>query len=261
MITISKDVWSPLAMKIGKFAVKNAPKIAGYAGIGGFLVAIGLTYKNSADIHEAVEKKDYKAVAKKALPIAAAATASTVAIGYSLKESDKRLAAAVLTSNLLNTKNEDVEKAIKEVVGEKKAKAIEEQITKDKVNEVISNSDESLIENTGHGTQLCLEVDTGRLFYSDVAYIRSAINKLQTRYNSESRVTLADFHYLMDLDTRGLDSYIGWDSYYMNDVDLPYCIVVDSMIAPNDEPIVTITYRNHAVLSNYYGEDNYVRLG
>ena len=260
MITISKEVWSPLAQKIAKFTVKHAPQIAGYGGIGGFLLAIGLTYKNSADIHDGVEQKDYKKVVKKTIPIVAAAGASTIAIYYSCRESEKRLAAALLASNLLNVKNEELNNAIKDTVGEKKVKAIEEQVDKRKFENATANLDETLIENTPYGSQLCLELDTGRLFYSDVAYIRSQINKLGARYANNGRITLADFHLLLGLEDYDLDSHIGWDQYYLQDIDFDTFISIDSRIASNDEPIVTIKLRNHAVINDYYNDDQYIRL-
>lgn len=261
MITISKDTWSPLARKIGKFLVKNAPQIAGYAGIGGFLVAIGLTYKNAADIHEAVETRDYKEVAKKTIPIATAAIASTVAIHYSCRESEKRLAAALLASNILSTQQEELKAAIDETVGEKKAKKIEETIQHDRIENAINASDLANIENTGHGTQLCIELETGRLFYSDASYIRSVINEVVARYNANGQVTIADIHAKLGLKEYGNFGCIGWDDYYLKGIPLDDCISVGADLSDVDQPIVTLTYRNHAVLSNAWGEDVYVKLG
>lgn len=262
MITISKHIWSPLATKIGKYIVDHAPQIAGYCGIGGFLAAIGLTYRNSADIHEAVEKKDYKTIVKKSLPIVAAAGASTIAIHYSCRESEKRLAAALLASNLLNAQKDELQTAIKETVGDKKAKAIEERVEQDKFKKATANYDESVIENTNHGTQLCLELDTGRLFYSDVAYIRSQINAVDADLNDNDRVLLSDFHEKLGLKTYDWANHVGWDRQYDRSLkNLRSSIILGSQIADNDEPIVTIAYRNHAVLSNNWGDGTYILLG
>lgn len=261
MITISKFAWSPIAKRIGRGFVEHAPQIAGYGGIGGFLVAIIMTYKNSADIHEAVDKKDYKEVAKKTVPIVAAVTASTVAIHYSCRESEKRLAAALLASNLLNAQKDELKTAIKETVGEKKAKAIEDRVEQNKFEEGIKNIDTAVIENTSVGNQLCMELDTGRLFYSDVAFIRSKINDLSSVFNDEDRIMISDFHYALGLDSCDWADHVGWDRTYDHTLrNLRDSIIIGTRLGRNDEPIVTITYKNCAVLSNNLGEGTYIRI-
>lgn len=248
MITISKEAWSPIAKKAGKYIVTNLPKIAGYGGITGFFIAIGLTYKNSKDIHDGIKEKDYKKVAKKTLPIAAAATASAVAIRYGMKESDRRLAAAMAAYSLSDAAYAELKDSIEKNLTSKKLKEVEHNTNVDKVTESVGRTDDfSLIENTGNGTLLCCELMTGRLFYSDKAYIDRAINEANERFdNGEDVVSLGDLHYVLNLRATELDNVVAWHRDFSR-----VRVTWDTMALEDGTPVATIEYRKYGVIGPY----------
>lgn len=255
MITISKDQWSGLAKTVAKFAVKHAPKIAGYAGIGGFFVAIGLTYKNSADIHEGIRERDYKTIIKKSLPIVATATASAVAIHYGMKESDRRLAAAMAAYSLSDAAYNELRESIDKSLSPKKTKEIEHKNNEDIVREAVGKVDDfSLIENTGNGTLLCCETMTGRLFYSDKAYIDRAINEVNQMFDGgEDSVTLGDLHYAMNIRGSDIDNLVRWHRDYSR-VKVSW----DAMALDDGTPVATIEYKAYGV-TGPYGDFVYIK--
>ena len=247
MISITKTQWSLIAKRVGAFTIKHAPKIAGYAGIGGFLVSIGLTYKNSADIHDGIKEKDYKKVAKKALPIAAAATASAVAIHYGMKESDRRLAAAMAAYSLSDAAYTELRDSIDKTISPKKVDAVEQNQKISKVEQALAEcTDENMIEHTGKGNQLCCEVLTGRLFYSDVNAINAAVNEVNEYYdNGEDMVGLSDLHFVMGLNSYGIDKFISWHREYSRvKADLDAVLI-------NGQTVVTVEYRRYGIIGPY----------
>ena len=245
MISISKDTWSPIAKKVGKFVITNAPRIAGYTGIAGFLVAIGLTYKNAADIHEGINERDTKKVIKKTLPIAAAATASAVAIHYGMQESDRRLAAAMAAYSLSDAAYNELKNSIDKSLSPKKVSEVEHKLKEDKVNEAVSKvEDINLIETTGNGNLLCCELLTGKLFYSDKAYVDRVINEINEMFdNGEDMVSLSDIHWRLGLRQGDFDSRICWHRDYSR-----VKITWDSMLLEDGTPVATIEFRRYGII-------------
>lgn len=249
MVSISKDVWSPLARKVGKFVIKHAPQLAGYVGVGGFLVAIGLTYKNAADIHEAVETKDYKSVAKKALPIAAVAVGSTVAIHYSCRESEKRLAAALLANNISTAAYTDLRDSLEETISKKKIEEVDQKADEKKVVEAVSRvTDWDRLERIGTGQVLCYEHLTGRLFLGDAVTIERAVNDANAMFDSgEELVKLGDLHWCMGFTNPSkIDDLICWHRDY-NRVKIEW----GTMELQDHTPVAVIRYRKYGILDPY----------
>lgn len=249
MVSISKDTWSPLARKLGRFVISHAPQLAGFAGVGGFLVAIGLTYKNAADIHEAVETKDYKTVAKKALPIAVATIGSTVAIHYACRESEKRLAAALLANNLSTAAYTDLKESMESTLSKKKIEEITHDSDEKKVLEAVSKvTDWDRLERIGTGQLLCYEHLTGRLFLGDAVTIERAVNDANEMFdNGEDIVRLGDLHWCMGFSNpSAVDKIICWHRDY-NRVRIEW----GTMELEDHTPVAVIRYVRYGVLDPY----------
>lgn len=249
MIKISKVNWSPFATNLAKSVVKNAPKIAGYGGIFGFLVAIGLTYKNAEDIHEAVETKDYKTLAKKTLPIAVATLGSSVAIHYSCRESEKRLAAALLANNISTAAYTDLRDSLEETLSKKKVEEVDQKADEKKVVEAVSRvTDWDRLERIGTGQVLCYEHLTGRLFLGDAVTIERAVNDANEMFDSgEEIVKLGDLHWCMGFSNPSkIDDLICWHRDY-NRVKIEW----GTMELQDHTPVAVIRYVKYGILDPY----------
>lgn len=250
MITISKDAWSPIARRVGKFAVANLPKICGYTGIAGFLIAIGLTYKNAADIHDGIKEKDAKKVAKKTLPIAAAATASAVAIHYGMKESDKRLAAAMAAYSLSDAAYSELKDSINSTLSKKKINEIEHNANNALVekNKTVFD-DVDRLECIGTGQMLVLEKLTGRVFRADSLTVERAILETNKALLEDGIVKLSDLHYAMGLDcTSDLDNRICWNYEHHKEIGFMWDMPDEQ---PDHMPVAVLVYKRYGIIDPY----------
>lgn len=255
MITISKEVWSPMAQKCGRYVVEHAPQIAGYMGIGSFLVAIGLTYKNSEDIHEAVETRNYKKIIQKTWPIAAAATIGAVSVGYSRKEYDKRIQRILLENNLITAAYTDIKESMDENLTPKKVKELEHKSNEAKVHKVLAGVDNvERLECIGTGQMLIYEKLTGRLFRGDSVTIERAINETNARFNPDGRrggemtISLADLHDEMGLNCDPeIDRHICW--HVSHDTIRFYWDTPEEQL--DHMPVAVLCYGGYGVLDSF----------
>ena len=263
MINITRARDTQWVRKLIEVSVKHAPEIAGFLGISGFIAAIGITYKNAKDIHEGIEEKDYKKVAKKSLPVVALAGASTACVCYSMKENNKRLAAIATAYSLTDAAYSELKEQTRETLGDKRADLVEKDIQEKRVNQAMSNVNFDSIEDTGKGQQIFCELLTGRVFRSDVNIVRRAINEVNSRFDAGrwdgiTSVSLADIHDELGIERGKLDALIIWKvdpEDERNSSRIQY--VLDAM-RWNDEPISTIDYRGCGI-TDAYG-DRFLRI-
>lgn len=248
MIQITKVPVSNIFAKAGDLIKKHGPQIAGWLGIAGYIAAIGLTYRNAADIHEAVENRDYKKAAKKGAGIAVLTVAATAAEVYSLKTSAKQCAEAAAAHILANTAISEFKEATKEEVGDKKYEKIEERVVNNRLND--NPPDESQIIRTGTGNTLCYEYLTGRYFYGDINALKAGVNEVNTLYDrGESSVFLSDLYFEWNLPNNAIGSTYFWDVNTSR-------VKVDfsSHLSPNGTPCLAIKYRHMQMANPYTGD-------
>ena len=141
----------------------------------------------------------------------------------------------------------DYQKKVVDTIGEKKEKAIQDDIAKDKLgNHPVVNSEVILTEQ---GNTLCYDPISGRYFKSDIEKIRKAINILNRQMMEDMYVSLNEFYYEISLSNTKTGNDVGWS---MNDglIDMRF----SSQLSENDVPCLVLDYTitpKHNYTSNF----------
>ena len=124
------------------------------------------------------------------------------------------LKAALLASQgeLANLREE-----IRDKLDAKDAEALLDAADQHQAEKTISHNDLEtcgFIEDTGKGSQLCCDLWSGRLFYSDVESIRRAFNDLNEQRLRDCAIPVSfnDLYVYLDLETTEGGAYFGWDA-------------------------------------------------
>lgn len=136
------------------------------------------------------------------------ALSSTCMIGSVYFGNKQTKALAVLCSAAENTLQE-YKDSVKDVVGEKKARDIVDDVNKKRVEK--NQPTEETIYVTGHGNTLCLEPISGRYFRSSIEYVKSVINDLNAELIDVGFVTLNDYYYALGLRETKYGTSQGWN--------------------------------------------------
>lgn len=166
-----------------------------------------------------------------------AATIATLAGMYSMKEKEY---------------NEITQKT-QEFLGEKKTQALYDKIAEDAVMDDAESFTEELVENSGHGDTIVLDLATGKYFKSDIEYIRQTVNDLNESLIHGDPVRLNDFYYALGLKGNKLGENIGWDcSLGTEKMNVRY----SSALLNGNTPIMTIDYDWYGIDSGIFGAYN-----
>lgn len=245
------------AAKILKMkTLKHSPEILTIVGITGMIgttfMAVRATPKAMELIKEAKEKKDLyvgtdeltpvetiKAAGKCYIPaIAVGAMSVGCLIGANSVHVRRHAAIAAAYAISESTLKEYQDKIVQEL-GEKKASAIKDSISRDRIDrDPVSNHEVLLTEK---GNTLCYDVLSGRYFKSDMDRIRKAENNINRQMRYDMYVTLNEFYAEIGLEPIKLGDELGWciDDGYMEidyrsqlaDDGTP-CLVMDYRVAP-----------------------------
>lgn len=181
------------------FAIKDTPKIM-----------------NTLDELNA-EGADNFTKFKKVAPLAGrTAMATAVSVGVTLA-SGKR-AGDVISSlssacSLAITAKDELEKSVERNVDPEKVAAIKQDIAKNHVVYDTVNDIQS-IQPTGHGTDVFYDSWSGRYFYSDINYIRKAVNDLNYQLMNELWISLNEYYAYIGLPTIRAGEELGWNMDY-----------------------------------------------
>ena len=111
---------------------------------------------------------------------------------------------------------ETLRETIREEMDEKEAQKIFDRADQKASEKIIDRegAHDEEIEKTCHGDQLCCDLWSGRLFYSNVEAIRRAFNDLneQRLRDTSIPVSFNDLYYYLDLETTEGGGYFGWDA-------------------------------------------------
>ena len=126
-----------------------------------------------------------------------------------------------------------------EKIGEKKAQAITDAVNSDKVQQVMATnpSDKSIIR-TGFGEELCLDLYSGRLFYSDIESLRRAENDINKNLIGNMVMSLNEAYGYMNLPSIKAGYDVGFT--VDNDVHLAF----GSELLENGKVVLTVDFRN-----------------
>ena len=151
----------------------------------------------------------------------------------------RRNAALATAYKLSETALNEYREKVAETIGEKKDKAIREQIDKDHIEEKPVSKSEVII--TEKGNTLCYDTISGRYFKSDIDKIKKAVNELNRKMVYDNYVSLNEFYDELDLAHTSVGDDLGWnmengfiDIYFSSQIadDGTPCIVVNYDVAP-----------------------------
>ena len=227
--------------KMGLAAMnRNLPGILSGAAIAGIMATVWTTFKAAPEINSALEcaKSDKVDKLNEAAPDSEDISADDV--NLTAWETFKAVApyvwkpaacvafsaGCVIAANVLNVqrltmlagayklsekKLREYEEKAKELLGEKKATELHDEVMKEMTPDIPINED--LIENTGKGEQLCYDPFYG-MFYSSVEAIRTAESALNKALVNGDSITLNDLWYELGLTgKRKHGDMFGWQLY------------------------------------------------
>lgn len=251
---MKKPNLSGLIKSIKAGTVKHGPEILTGFGIAGFWVAGALAVaatpkaldliekekkrqnraladeaeRNGCDTHVEVEKLKPVDIVKTTWKCYAPAVATGVIASICLIGSDKiqakrytLLAAAYKLSE--NTFAEYRDKVV-ETIGEKKEKAIRDNIQKDRVDGNPSSNHGVIV--TSVGNTRCYDHYAGRYFTSDIDKIKKAVNEINRIMLRDGYVSLNEFYDQLDLSGTKVGSAVGWNTD-MGLVELDFSPLLD----------------------------------
>lgn len=231
--------------------VNKTPEILTMVGTVGMIAGTILAVKATPKALKLIEKKEDEkgeelttmetvGVSWKCyIPAVSIITISTLCICSGNNIHVKRNAALATACSLSTKALTEYKDKVKEVVGEKKAKAVQDAVAADKIrnNPIVNNE----VIVTGNDKYLCYDAITGRYFKSDIETIKRAINELNRDLVQEMYISLNEFYCTIGLPTVSVGDNIGWNiddglidisfSSVIADNGMP-CLVCDSDISP-----------------------------
>lgn len=234
------------------FVVKHEPEILMAMGIGGMMFSICWSIKASLKIAREIDKykKTYgkeklstkeilKLSWKSYLPVVVSTAASIPCIIASNSVSNKRYAALATAYTVTEAAMQEYQDKAKEIIGEKKAKQIEESISKDKIDKTYAGGNQIIL--TERGDSLFYEPLSGRYFMSTWNDISKSANELNAEAISSMNgfTSLNDWFQKLGLDSTDIGDEIGWDvTCSKNIID----ISISSHITKDNVPCGAIYY-------------------
>ena len=267
--------------KLGKMGLQamnsNLPSILSGAAIAGIVVTVWTTYKATPEINSALDSakwdkadresepeaedisvenvkltawETFKAVAPYVWKPAACACFSAGCVAAANVMNVQRLTMLAGAYKLSEKKLQEYEEKAKELLGEKKATELHDEVAKSMAPADIPNDPD--IAQTGKGDQLCYDAFRDKYFYSSVEAIRTAESVLNKRLASGDGVTLNELYYELGLGEVKFGDMFGWDLYHGGgygkclDIDLTF----DALEIKGERKVVCIL-DYHPVLDDW----------
>lgn len=232
---------------VGKALRKHSPEILTGIGIAGMIATTVTAVRATPKALQLIDEREIqenkrlstseivKTTWKCYIPAAVTGTLSVACLIGASSVSLKRNAALATAYTISETALKDYREKTIEVVGEKKAQAIQDAVTKDKIVQDPVEGKEILM--TGSDEVLCYDVLSGRYFKSDREKINRAVNEVNRNMRSEMYVSLNDFYYEIGLPPIKIGEDLGWniEKGYMD-------VQFGSHIASNGVPCLVIAY-------------------
>lgn len=205
---------------------KRSPEILMGIGIGGFFTSIGLAVWATPEALRRIEKRKKELREKRLnavetvrtagvcyLPAAVTSALSTACVIGSGKINSRRNAALATAYTISEAALREYRGKVIEAIGERKEKAIQDEIDRDRVEKNPPPKDQETLLAEGMGQTLCYDAMFGRYFYSDRAKIERAENKLnrQMATMSEPYISLNEFYIELGLPPVEIGDAIGWN--------------------------------------------------
>lgn len=231
---------------ISTFTNKNSPTLLTIAGtIGVFATAVltGKATLEAADKVRKLEKTIDRPLTKVEvievswryfIPPAIVAFGTTASIIGMHNIHTKRAAALLSAYTITDTALREYQSKVTNILGEKKERALREEIAAEKIRDNPVNRETVVI---GKGEVLCVETTTMRYFWSDMERIRQAQNTINARIIHDMYASQNDFYNLIGIPTTTLGDQLGWN------IDCLMEVVFGSELDPDGKPCLAIDYR------------------
>ena len=241
-------------VRLGEIIKDNSPMILTGVAIGGVAstVILGIRatpkammllddYEYNEVQRELTSKEEIQVAWKCYIPTAIMGVITISAILGTSKIHQTRNAALAGMYSLAEKGLREYQSKVIEVIGEKKAQQVKDDIQKDLIARSPIGNKEIII--TGKGPMVCYEAMSGRYFKSDIDNIRKAINELNRHLLGDTYmfVTLNEMYYELGLSNTKLGELVGWHvddgiieanfSSQLTDEDTP-CLVLDFNVSP-----------------------------
>lgn len=236
--------------------VKHGPEILTGIGIAGMVtstvLAVRATPKAIRLLEEEANNKDdsltvpekIKTCWKCYIPAAVTGIASTACLIGASSVNSKRNAALAAAYNISTAALTEYKDKVIETVGEKKERAIRDEIAKDKVEKNPVHTKEIIM--TGKGKTLCYDGIFGRYFESDIDTIRRALNTINREIiHGDMYVSLNDFYDAIGIGSIPIGNDLGWN---IDDGEIE--VDFSAQLTEDDRPCIVLTY-NVAPRYNY----------
>jgi phosphoheptose isomerase len=238
---------------IKPFMVKHEPEILTGMGVSGLIFStiwgIKATvsavraidkYKAEKNIDKITFKEGFKLAWKFYWPVAAGIVASIPCIIAGNRVANKRYAALATAYTISETALQEYQEKTREIVGEKKAREIQEGIDADRINKTYKSDNQVIM--VGNGESLFYEPLSGRYFKSNWNDISKAANELNSQALSgiPGEITLNEWFNRLGLEDTEMGDYMGW-SLTNNPTNL-IDVEISSHITKDNVPCGAISY-------------------
>lgn len=188
-------------------------------------------YKDSKQIDKVTPKEAFKLTWKFYWPVAASTVLSVPCIIAGNRVSSKRYAALATAYTISEAALQEYQDTTREIVGDKKAKQIQESIDAKKVDETYKGGNQIII--TGNGESLFFEPLSGRYFKGNWNDISKAANELNADAlsNMSGQITLNEWFNKLGLEDTDIGDTLGWelnsDPHNLIDIEISSHITKD----------------------------------
>lgn len=239
---------------IKPFVVKHEPEILMGMGISGLIFstvwAVRATfkaskairdYKDSKQIDKITPKEAFKLTWRYYLPVVASTTLSVPCVIAGNRVSSKRYAALATAYTISEAALQEYQDTTREIVGEKKAKQIQETVDAKKIEETYKGGNQIIL--TGNGESLFFEPLSGRYFKSNWNDIAKAANELNANAlsNMNGQITLNEWFNRLGLEDTEIGDTMGWQ--LDNNPHNLIVIEISSHITKDNIPCGSISYK------------------
>lgn len=233
--------------KIGKKVAPHVPDIltaTACIGVGATAVMCGKNTLTAHDILKAYDEENPDATTKdrvlKAapayIPTIILATATIACIIGARTTSAKQTAALASAYTIATEAAARYRDKVIEVVGEEKAKEVDEKIADEQLKAHPLSEQQPII--VGTGKVLCFDTLSSRYFMSDMETLRKVQNDMNRIILDDMFASLNDFYYRIGLDPMNLGEELGWTIDSL--IDLKFT----SRLSEDGQPCLVVNYES-----------------
>lgn len=218
----------------------NSPAILTAIGVVGIVGTVVVTHRATLKADEILRQDDLTRVPgsephtlqekarltwKAYLPVVAVASLSVAAVVGAQYVNTKRMAALMAGYVALESKHEEYKDKVLELVGKKKAEAIDEALYQD-----MANSAQIGGVNIQAGDVPCIDILSGRPFSSNMESLRKAQNDINELILHGDQPSVSELYARLGLDTNKMSDAFGWNDENM--CEMKFTTVLDEKGVP-----------------------------